>query len=212
MTPDLPPGWYLATLGECCTSVEKVDPRTTPDEFFDYIDIGGIHAGSGRIEATKRLRGSDAPSRARQRVRTGDIVLSTVRTYQRKTAIVSPSLNGAIASTGFCVLRPNRGVNSRFILHQLLSDHFVERLSDQQTGTSYPAVRDRDVRAMSVLLASEQEQERIVATIEEHFSRLDAAGGSIAAAQARIEATRRSVLVEAFAGRLTPQDSTEEPT
>ncbi len=185
MTSDLPPGWYLATLGECCTPVEKVDPREAPDAFFDYIDIGGIHPGSGRIEVTKRLRGCDAPSRARQRVRTGDVVLSTVRTYQRKTAIVSPSLDGAIASTGFCVLRPNRGVNSRFILHQLLSDDFVERLSEQQTGTSYPAVRDGDVRAMSVRITSEQEQERIVAAVEEHFSRLDAVDAGLASAVIR---------------------------
>ena len=54
------------------------------------------------------------------------------------------------------------------------------------------------------------EQQRIVAAIEEHFSRLDAAGDAITAAQARIEASRRSVLAEAFAGRLAPQDPNDE--
>ncbi len=27
MTEELPPGWSRATLQECCTSVEKVNPR-----------------------------------------------------------------------------------------------------------------------------------------------------------------------------------------
>ena len=198
MTTDLPHGWSLATLDECCTTVEKVNPRRNPDESFDYIDIGGIQPGSGRIEATKPLRGSDAPSRARQRVRAGDIILSTVRTYQRKTAIVPNSLDGAIASTGFCILRPYRGINARFIFHQLLSDGFVERLSEKQTGTSYPAVRDGDVRDMNVRLAPEMEQERIVAAVEEQFSRLDAVDAAVVSTSRRLEALRNAIIDRAF--------------
>ncbi|MXY99921.1 restriction endonuclease subunit S [Candidatus Poribacteria bacterium] len=198
MTTGLPRGWSVAKLGECCATVEKVDPRKYPDTSFDYIDIGGIEPGSGRIEVTKRLRGRDAPSRARQLVRAGDVILSTVRTYQRKTAIVPESLDGAIASTGFCVLRPHRGVDSRFVLHQLLDNRFVERLSEKQSGTSYPAVRDRDVRAMGIRLAPEVEQRRIVAAIEEHYSRLDAAERALVAADHRLHALYRSVAVDAF--------------
>ncbi|MDE0319974.1 MAG: restriction endonuclease subunit S [Acidimicrobiaceae bacterium] len=175
-----------------------MDPRKHPDTSFDYIDIGGIEPGSGRIEVTKRLRGRDAPSRARQLVRAGDVILSTVRTYQRKTAIVPESLDGAIASTGFCVLRPHWGVDSRFVLHQLLDNGFVEKLSEKQTGTSYPAVRDRDVRAMGIRLAPEAEQQRIVAAIEEHCSRLDVAERALAAAESRLHALYRSVAVDVF--------------
>lgn len=194
MTTDLPPGWSVAKLDECCVTVEKVDPRKNPDTTFDYIDIGSIEPGSGRIGATKRLRGSDAPSRARQLVRTGDVILSTVRTYQRKTAIVPESLDGAIASTGFCVLRPHRDIDPRFVLHQLLDSGFVERLSEKQAGTSYPAVRDRDVRAMSIRLAPEPEQEQVVAAIDEHFSRLDAVDSELAAALLRTTQLQQCVV------------------
>lgn len=192
----------LDQAGRVLRHCRKSGSADKPDASFDYIDIGGIEPGTGRIEVTKHLQGSDAPSRARQLVQTGDLILSTVRTYQRKTAIVPDSLDGAIASTGFCVLRPHQGINSRFILHQLLEDEFVERLNEKQTGTSYPAVRGRDVRAMSIRLAPEMEQQRIVAAIEEHFSHLNAACDAISSALSRIEATRRSVLKAAFAGQL----------
>ena len=51
-----------------------------------------------------------------------------------------------------------------------------EALSALQTGSSYPAVRDSDVRSMPLPLAPMAEQERIVAAIEERLSHLDAAG------------------------------------
>ena len=91
MTEGLPKGWKQVLLGDVCLPVSKVDPRQHPDREFEYIDIGGIPPGAGQVSETKVLKGAAAPSRARQLVRAGDVVLSTVRTYQRKTAIVGSS-------------------------------------------------------------------------------------------------------------------------
>ncbi len=198
MTGDLPKAWMQVQLGDVCLPVSKVDPRQHPDQEFEYIDIGGVPPGAGQISETKLLKGDDAPSRARQLVRAGDVVLSTVRTYQRKTAIVPQRLDGAVASTGFSVLRPHHEIVPEFILFQALSHEFVMRLSAQQTGTSYPAVRDRDVRAMSIRLPPLDEQKRIVTTIEEHFSRLDAVEAIQHRIVNQIDALRSSLLTEAF--------------
>lgn len=152
------------------------------------IDIGGI-VGQ-RISETKTPLGRDAPSRARQRVRSGDTLISTVRTYLKKAALVPPDLDHAIASTGFCVLRPGPAVEPRFLFHRVLEDRFVDRLCSLQTGSSYPAVRDRDVFASSIALPPLAEQRRIVAAIEEQFSRLDAANASLARASAKLDSAR----------------------
>ena len=198
MTEVLPSGWAQVALGEVCLPVAKTDPRNQPHLGFDYIDIGGILPGSGHIEETKWLLGADAPSRARQAVQTGDVILSMVRTYQRKTAIVPAALDGAVASTGFAVLRLVPEIDARFTLFQVLSHEFVSLLNAKQTGTSYPAVRDKDVRAMSIRVAPSSEQARIVTAIEEHFSRLDATDTALAAAQRRLDALRRSAAAELF--------------
>ena len=200
MTEGLPKGWEQVLLGDVCLPVSKVDPRQHPDWEFEYIDIGGIPPGAGQISETKVLKGAAAPSRARQLVRAGDVVLSTVRTYQRKTAIVPPRLDGAVASTGFSVLRPHREVVPEFLLFQALSHEFVMQLSAKQTGTSYPAVRDRDVRAMSIRLSPREEQKQIVSAIEEHFSRIDSVSSAVEAAQQRLEALSLSVLGETCTG------------
>ncbi|MCY4104408.1 MAG: restriction endonuclease subunit S [bacterium] len=198
MSNQLPPGWLWTTVADVCLPIQKLDPRTIPNFEFEYIDIGGIDPGSGRIRQTKSLRGADAPSRARQVVRKGDVVLSTVRTYQRKVACISPDLDGAIASTGFSVLRPASGTDSKFLLYQTLSHDFISQLSEMQTGTSYPAVRDKDVRAMQIRIAPSAEQKRIVSAIEEHFSRLDAAEATLRQSLRRLDTLRSSVLAGAF--------------
>lgn len=194
----LPEGWTVARLGDVCLPVSKWDPRQFPEDEFAYIDIGGIDGQ--RIVETKRFSGAGAPSRARQIVQSGDTVLSTVRTYLKKTALVPQGLGGATASTGFCVLRPSRAVDSRFLFYRVTADDFVSSLSTHQTGSSYPAVRDRDVLAQQVTLPPLAEQRRIVAAIEEQFSRLDAAERAVGDTRRRLIGLARGVLDSAFSG------------
>ncbi|MEZ5323377.1 MAG: hypothetical protein R2698_15130 [Microthrixaceae bacterium] len=195
---ELPTGWEWTTIGDLTLPVSKVDPRSEPDHEFDYIDIGGVDGDRGEILETQRLAGRAAPSRARQLVRAGDTVLSTVRTYMRKTALVPSRLDEQVASTGFSVLRPAEDVNPKYLYYAVRRQEFVDTLSSLQTGSSYPAVRDKDVRSMRVPLAPKAGQERIVAAIEEHFSRLDAAWASLRSAEARLGALESRAADEAF--------------
>jgi type I restriction enzyme, S subunit len=195
---ELPHGWARAKLGDICLPVEKHDPRKRPDDCFVYIDIGGIE--NQRIIQTQSVNGAEAPSRARQLVRAGDTVVSTVRTYLKKTAFVSDELDGATASTGFCVLRPAAGMETRFVFYRVIADDFVSRLTTKQTGSSYPAVRDHDVLEEEVMVPPQAEQSLIVAAIEEQFSRLDAADALLDSASRRAIALRESVLAAACSG------------
>jgi type I restriction enzyme S subunit len=197
---DVPKGWAETTVGLVTVPVQKTKPRDRPHAQFDYIDIGGIDPERAVIAEAKAIIGAEAPSRARQVVREGDTVLSTVRVNLRKTAIVPQALDGAVASTGFSVLRPAFGVDPRFLLYQVIEAGFVEALSTHQTGSSYPAVRDQDVRSMPFRLAPLGEQERIVAAIEDHFSHLDAAEASLHRARRSLDRLRLSILMELCSG------------
>ena len=202
----LPPGWACTTVDDVCLPIEKTNPRLSPDLDFEYIDIGGIDRGTGRIVETKSLRGVNAPSRARQLVKAGDTVVSTVRTYQEKVAIVPKTLDNAVASTGFSVLRPAVGIDPMFLLFQALNHDFVTLLDSQQTGTSYPAVRDKDVRRMPLRVAPLSEQRRIVERIEETLVRLDAVDTTLKSLLKRMKLLRSVVAADAFhvSGNLPP--------
>ena len=203
----LPTGWRVTTLGEICFPAPKVQPQERPDQAFNYLDIASIDNTAYRVVAPKTYLGREAPSRARQSVRTGNTLFSTVRTYLKNIAMVPPECDGHVASTGFCVLNPSDEIDPRFVFYHVHSDAFVSQLNPLQRGTSYPAVRDGDVFGQQFPLPPLPEQHRIVAEIEKQFTRLDASVAALRRTRANLKRYRASVLRAACSGELAPTEA-----
>ena len=203
----LPPGWTSTRLGEVCLPVGKVMPPDSPDDEFTYLDISSIDNKAAQVVSPKSYAGKDAPSRARQMVRTGDVLFSTVRTYLRNIAIVTDDLDGAVASTGFCVVRQSSYLNPGLAFNFLQTDQFISDMNPLQRGTNYPAVRDEDVLGHSFPLPPLAEQHRVVAEIEKQLTRLDASVAALRRARANLKRYRASVLKDACEGRLVPTEA-----
>lgn len=141
--------------------VAKWNPRLDGTETFTYIDISSINQDTKTVTHPTTIRASDAPSRARQLVASGDILVSTVRPNLNAVACVRPDLDGATASTGLCVLRPFPGeLDSRYLHQWVKSTSFVNHLVQLATGASYPAVSDKIVKASEIPLPSIEAQRR----------------------------------------------------
>ena len=160
-------GWDAATIADVCEPAELRDPRQDPAGKFHYVDISGIDRTCKAIREHQTLSGADAPSRARKAIRKGDVLVSTVRPNLNAVAMVPAYLDGHIASTGFCVLRPNRAViEPRYLFYRTLTPEFVTALTARVRGISYPAVSDKDVKQVEVPLPSLAEQRRIVEILD----------------------------------------------
>lgn len=140
-----PKGWPVAPLSTLCGKCSTTDPRKTPQAGFTYIDIAAIDNGRGCIVEPKPMLSADAPSRARQIVKAGDVIVSTVRPNLRGSAMVPDDLDGQICSTGFCVLRPKATATSAFVFALARSDWFVDEMMRKVRGAQYPAVTDKDL-------------------------------------------------------------------
>ncbi len=71
------------------------------------------------------------------------------------------------ASTGYCVLRPNKDqLDSEYLFHWVKTGVFVQRMVDVATGASYPAVSDSKVKASSIPLPPLDEQKRIAKILD----------------------------------------------
>jgi type I restriction enzyme M protein len=92
-------------LGKVCVKCQQVNPATLSRPEFRYIDIDSVDNVGFRITDPKSLQANEAPSRARKLLKARDVLFSTVRPYLKNVAIVPPSLEGEIASTGFAVIR-----------------------------------------------------------------------------------------------------------
>lgn len=183
--------------------VATVGTLGVADREIAYIDISSIDNIANRISEPKRLKLSEAPSRARQIVQAGDVLFSTVRPYLRNIARVPGALDGQVASTGFAVLRAAEGIVPAYLFYKAISRDFVAVLTGEQYGVSYPAVKDEQVRAQPFELPPTREQHRIVEKIEELFSELDKAVESLTLARAQLKTYRQSLLKAAFEGKLT---------
>jgi len=165
-------GWETKTLGEVLQKTETVNPLQTPNTEFDYIDVSSVSNATFQIEATQRLKGKDAPSRARKLVKTNDILFATIRPTLQRIAVVPDHLDQQVCSTGYFVLRVKPGIDHRFIFHFLFTEIFAKQMESLQKGASYPAVTDGDVRAQVISVPPLPEQQRIVGVVDEAFAGL----------------------------------------
>lgn len=163
-------GWERKRLGEVLEKTETVNPLQSPNEEFDYIDVSSVSNTRFEIEATQRLKGKDAPSRARKLVRTNDIIFATIRPTLQRIAVVPEHLDQQVCSTGYFVLRPKQGMDHRFVFYSLFTEGFSGQMESLQKGASYPAVTDGDVRAQVIPVPPLPEQRRIVALLDEAFA------------------------------------------
>jgi type I restriction enzyme, S subunit len=170
---------------------ETKDPTSQVETLFNYIDIGSIDIELGEIREVSEVLGANAPSRARQVVHTGDIIISTVRPTRGATALIPESMDGFICSTGFSIVRPNNQVTPEY-LHTVLRLHTtLEQFGRRSAGSSYPAILDRDVKETLIPVPSKEIQHKI--SIEVIRRRSEAkrlrsqAEAVVAAAKARVE-------------------------
>ena len=169
---DVPEHWevkrlkYSASLND-----EALAETTSPDFEFEYVDIGGVSAVDG-ITATEQVVFENAPSRARRKVRHGDTIVSTVRTYLRAIAPIKNPPENLIVSTGFAVVRP-RTVEPAFLAYALRESSFIESVVARSVGVSYPACNASEVGDISIPLPAPAEQRAIAAFLDRETGRVD---------------------------------------
>ena len=190
MTADLPLGWEQARLGDLCTPrVGKVLPRD--DDARPYLSLDNIRSETGAIARWERA--IDYRSQSVE-LMPGDVAYARLRPYLNKVARVDCE---ALGSAELIVLPPSDRLLPTFLQYQLLSSKFVEFAQEESTGDR-PRLKWRQMQNYVLSAPPLAQQHRIVIAIEEHFSRLEAAERSLAAADCRLDVLYRSVAVDAL--------------
>ena len=157
----------LVRLSELVEPVQSCEPGTVFSAVFPYIDITAIDRSTKMILNPQSLSIHAPPSRARQLVKSGDILVSTVRPKLNAVAKVNGEHEMAIASTGFTVLRPRSELlDSSYLFRWVQTPKFVGEMVRQATGASYPAVSDAIVKSSRIPLVELAEQKRIAAILD----------------------------------------------
>ena len=133
---------------------------------FRYVEIGAVDSLIGIVTA-EELSTSKAPSRATQKIATGDLIIGTTRPYLKKIAVVSDKYNDCVCSSGFQVIAPSEAYNLSFLHEYLKSTIAIAQFELFMSGALYPAITASDLKKVLIPLPPLKVQNAIV----EHINR-----------------------------------------
>ena len=162
-------GWEVKKLGEICEhkkSILRASNKFKPNEQINYIDISSIDNSQNKITSTTSYIFGDAPSRAQQIVKKGDILVSLVRPNLKNIAMVVEDNYQLVASSGFCVLRTMVEINNIYVFYVVQEESFTKHLLGRVQGANYPAVREDDVKSYNIPLPPLSLQQQFASKIK----------------------------------------------
>jgi type I restriction enzyme, S subunit len=197
----LPPGWETSTITEVSEVIRGVTFKkgdAVSDPAAGYVPILRATNINSRLLLNAEM--TYVPERfvhENQRLHVGDIVLATSSgsaSVVGKSAQLQHPWEGAFGA--FCgVIRPHLLMAPGFLAHYVASARVRDQWREKAQGTNINNLKTSDIASTEVPIPPRAEQERIVAAIEEQFSRLESAEAGLEQTQGRLN-TMKDALVQ----------------
>lgn len=137
-------------LGDVTLQTSNIKWRDV-EGIYRYIDLTSVNIETKSIIETAEIEASNAPSRAQKLVEKDDVIFATTRPTQQRYCLIDEKHSGAVASTGYCVLRAKQSeVLPKWILYWIASSDFKTYVEENQTGSAYPAISDAKVKEFKI--------------------------------------------------------------
>jgi type I restriction enzyme S subunit len=193
----------------------ELNPRPERGSLSDdlevsFIPMAAVEAATGRLDPSTVRKYGDV-KKGYTYFREGDVLFAKITPCMEngKVAVARGLRNSTgCGSTEFHVLRPRPGVDSQYVYHFVSSAHLRAQAARHMTG----AVGQKRVPASfleqsQLPLPELAEQRRIVAEIEQQFSRVDDAVANLKRVKANLKRYKAAVLKAAVGGRLAPTEA-----
>ncbi len=190
--------WETARIDELAdVDPESLGSNTPPDHEFRYVSLEDVDAG--RLLGSSNHTFGTAPSRARLKISSGDVLLSTVRPNLKAHLLFTCNEEDWVCSTGFAVLRPKLGRSvAGFLFNHCMEGSVPEQIDALITGSNYPAINTRDVRALELAVPPTTEEQTAIAAV---LSDMDAEIAALEARRDKTKQIKRGMMQELLTGR-----------
>lgn len=212
---DIPTSWVWTTLGDVVEINPGLDISPLPDEtLVSFIPMPAVEAETGRIDTTDTRQLSEV-RRGYTPFQEGDVLFAKITPSMEngKSAVTQALPYGiGFGSTEFHVLRPVAGVEAKFVHNYVVRKAFRQTARGHMKGSAGQLRVPADyLKSARFPLPPVNEQRRIVAAIEEQFSRLNAGVTALEQVQASLKRYRTALLKVAVEGKLTKAWRTKNP-
>ncbi|MHB9759891.1 restriction endonuclease subunit S [Streptomyces sp. BYX5S] len=216
---ELPTGWAWGTVGDLLVKTDagksfKCDPRPAAPDEWGIITVTAMTWGEFRPDENKALLDERLVNPSYE-IHEGDVLVSRANTVEHVGApvLVGEVRSRLLLSDKSIRFQPGLEVDRKWFTYWLRSPAVRKEVEAKASGTSDSMrnISQPDLKAISVPIPPAAEQQRITEALDRHLARLDSIDAALRAAQDQVNELRRACLVEAFAGRLVPQEPDDEP-
>ncbi len=154
-------------LGNICF-VNQKNTKPKDKEQYKYIELSNINT-TGEITGCTIDYGEKLPSRARQVVKTGDVIVSSVEGSLDSCALVTPEYDNAFCSTGFYIIR-SKAITSETLLVLMKLKPIQQLLKKGCSGTILTAINYDNFCNIVIPVSDGKIQTEISAKIQRSFT------------------------------------------
>lgn len=196
---ELPSSWVSTTVGNVFDVVGGGTPSTSVADFWagDIPWISSADISEDGTASPRRFITQEAVEKSAASVVPEGSVIVVTRVGLGKVALAHAAISFSQDSQA---LLPRAGIHSEFLRLQL--SQVARQLKHISRGTTIAGVTKKQLLDLPLALAPTSEQQRIVAAIEEQFSRLDAGVAALERVRQNLKRMRAAVLQAAVTGRL----------
>jgi type I restriction enzyme S subunit len=207
--------WPVVALGDVTESqIYGSSAKASADsDGIPILRMGNIRDGALDFNELKYLP-ADHPDIEKCRLQRGDLLFNRTNSPELvgKSAVFKAGPDPTIFASYLIRVRLNPECDSDWaalVVNSHLGREYVASVRTQQVGQAN--VNGTKLAAMPIPLPPLAEQRRIVDEVERQVSLIDAVDARIDQGLRRSAALRRSILGQAFCGKLVPQDLSDEP-
>lgn len=196
---EIPESWVWCRLGEVIEYTVNLDiqKHLSPDTIINYVDIDAIDNQNFVVREAKQKTVRELSTRARRVLKPNFIAYSTVRPYLKNIAIIEDELENYIGSTGFNVFK-TLNMELKYAFYYLLTPYVNNSFKDLMVGFNSPSITNDQFEKSLFPLPPHTEQKRIVAEIENQFTKTKQLKEHIISNQQATEQLLKALLHEAF--------------
>jgi type I restriction enzyme, S subunit len=134
----------------------------------------------------------------------GDLLVASLGEVLPRACLAPPTLGPAIVKADCIRVRLHPDVDPRWVMYAMQRPEVRHWAESHRHGVGRPRLGLKMIREIPVPLPPLDEQRRIVALLEDHLSRLDAANANVRSATQRLTNVERSALDRLFGGQDVP--------
>jgi type I restriction enzyme S subunit len=203
------PGWVETTLGNEIDLLAgfafKSTQYTDADGAIRLVRGDNIVQGSLRWDDVKKWPANDTAEYERYQLREGDVVLAMDRPWVKaglKRATISAQDLPCLLVQRTARLRGGANLDNRFLVYLIGSTAFTAHILGVQTGIGVPHISGQQIKDFEFIRPPKAEQRKMADQLDALSAETQRLTSLYERKQAALEALKKSLLHQAFAGEL----------